>query len=372
MLRITLLSLVALTLNVAPTHAQASADGTFDHVILVSVDGLRSDALLPPHIDRLPAFGRLLGGSFTLNARTDPNSTVTLPNHTGMITGRLLEGSTGHNWSVNDFAGRTSIHENRQHYVSSIFDVAHEHDVATGLFVSKKKFLLYVASYGMTGEETSYRDEVRDGAIDAFFFPGDMESLLDGKIDQVTDAASSHIGQAERSLTVVHYGQTDLAGHAQGWDLTTGSHYLTAMELVDQQLSRLFDAIEASASLRGKTAIILTTDHGGGVPFRSHTEVGQWSNYIIPLLVWVGDTAPTADLYELNDGTRHEPGLSQRSWKMPTQPIRNADAGNLALDLLGLPAVPGSTVNAGQDLRIALPVPAVTGSAAPGGKSQAP
>jgi len=41
--------------------------------VLVSVDGLRSDALLALQPRRLPAFTRLLGGASTLNARCDPD-----------------------------------------------------------------------------------------------------------------------------------------------------------------------------------------------------------------------------------------------------------------------------------------------------------
>ena len=43
------------------------------HVLIISVDGLRPDALNEPLLSLLPAFNRLLRGPHTLDARTDAN-----------------------------------------------------------------------------------------------------------------------------------------------------------------------------------------------------------------------------------------------------------------------------------------------------------
>ncbi|MCW5774823.1 MAG: sulfatase-like hydrolase/transferase [Phycisphaeraceae bacterium] len=137
--------------------------------------------------------------------------------------------------------------------------------------------------------------------------------------------------------------------------MTEGSPYLRSVRETDAQIARLLDAARTLEGLAGRTAIILTTDHGGGAPFKSHLRAHMWINYVIPFFVWTGDDAPHADLYELNAGTRRDPGLARPDADADPQPVRNADAANLALSLLGLPPVPGSVFGADHTLRVATP-----------------
>ena len=80
--------------------------------------------------------------------------------------------------------------------------------------------------------------------------------------------------------------------------------------------------------------------------------MGLIDSGIIPFYVWGVSIAAGVDLYELNPNTRLDPARSIPSMSAPVQPIRNGDAGNLALQLLGLPVIPNSTINASQDLAV--------------------
>lgn len=332
---------------VARVDRIATPERDFDTVLLVSVDGLRSDALIAVP-GSLPAFDRIRAGLHTLNARTDPDRTITLPNHTGMVTGRLVEGPDGHNWIRNDDVkdGET-IHNVKKGYVASAFDVAHDHGAWTGIFAGKPKFHLYDDSYDATrgAPDEIAPDHGRD-KIDRYH--------VDPRPSELADMLIAELVRPDAPKTrffFVHFAVPDLTAHAKGWDVTPGSAYMQAIAAVDLALGRVLDALESTPSLRGASAIVLTADHGGGAPFKSHDQPHMWVDYVIPFLVWTGG-GTSADLYARNAATRRDPGLGRpRPGDGALPPVRNADSGNLCLDLLGLPAIPGSTVNATHDLR---------------------
>jgi hypothetical protein len=64
-----------------------------------------------------------------------------------------------------------------------------------------------------------------------------------------------------------------------------------------------------------------------------------------------------APLYMLNPFNRLDPGTNRPSYSAPVQPIRNGEAGNVSLKLLGLTAIPNSTIGAAQDLALTIPPP---------------
>lgn len=319
------------------------------HVLIASVDGLRTECLQPPLLAQLPAFTRLLRGPHTLDARTDPDFTITLPNHASMLTGRPVLGAAGHGWTGNDHPpglrqGGT-LHAVKGSYVASVFDVAHDAGLTTASIVSKSKFWLLEQSYGdASGAADTASPDHGKAKIDRFHLAGSMAD--------VAAAAGAHLASVRgRSLAFVHFAAPDGAGHASGWVVAADSRYFAAVMETDRALGTILDGIDRDPALRGRVAIVLTSDHGGGTPLKTHTERASPVNFRIPFLVWLGRDGIPHDLAALNPTRPSPPGdLNPRSGP---DPIRNGDAANLALHLLGLPAVPGSSYGAVRPLAVA-------------------
>ncbi len=324
-----------------PVPTVGAPPDPYDHVLVVGVDGLRSDALLLDGVD-FPALDRLCGQAVTWNARTDPDWTVTLPNFTGVLTGRLVEGPKGHGWRENrtPHPGRRLVGPDGEP-VPGLFHVSAAAGVAGYLGAGKDKFVLFDRSWNDDAERFTYvrHRDAADG----------VRHLL----------AWWDSDPAPRTVAFLHLAECDAAGHAEGWDLTPGSAYLEAVATVDAQLERVLAWLDEHPERRARTAVVLTADHGGGVPLENHHGLGHlWTNYVIPFALWTGDARWTGPLYDLAGDARRDPGLwDPRPDAEAPPPIRNAEAANLALALLGLPPVPGSTVGAHRPL-LAVPTAA--------------
>jgi len=156
----------------------------------------------------------------------------------------------------------------------------------------------------------------------------------------------------------LHINEPDAYGHSSGWGSATWNSQVVN---VDTMLGKIFKLIEQDVpAMKGKTAIILTADHGN----QDNPPTGA-DRYSVPFYVWGPGVSAGADLYSLNTGLR----AAASSYPMTTysgmQPIRNAEASNLALDLLGWGPIPGSMFNFTQNLVV--PEPATLSLLALGG-----
>ena len=309
--------------------------------ILVSVDGLGAYYVRQQlAAGKLPHFANLRrSGASTLNARADYEYTVTLPNHTSMLTGRpvsadeALPNTTHHGWTINsDVSSSTTLHNSGNPnltYIASVFDVVHDHGFSTCMYSGKSKFSLFANSYN-----------AKNGAPDKV---GEDEGC--NKLDRVaivenTDTligmAEADLGGGACDLAFIHISDTDWKGHNLGWG---SDGWLTMLDQVDEWIGRIA-AFADPKKTDNPFFLLVTADHGGYGT--QHADNTLPLDYTIPFYM-VGPGIPAnADLYTLVGPGRGDPGDARIRYSAPVQPVRNADAANTITSLLGLPPVPGS------------------------------
>lgn len=212
------------------------APAVTERVLHVSIDGLRVDSITP---ELMPNLTRLVTeGSSTMNARTDPRVTRTLPNHTSQLTGLPVK---VHGVDYNEDLGRT-VHAEAGRYVPSVFDVVHDHGGRTAAFVGKEKFDVHDRSWD---EANGAIDEVGpdDGRdkIDRFerAIPEETADMLIGELDESDDL----------EFAFFHIRYPDRAGHDFGW---SSAEYQNAVAVSDGILGRILDAIEKKIQSSGR------------------------------------------------------------------------------------------------------------------------
>ena len=201
------------------------------HVLIVSVDGLRPDAI---EVYQATTLQRLMReGSYTLSASTIHPS-KTLPSHTSMLTGQPPE---RHGVLWNDVA--TADFETVG--VPTVFGVVRARGFSTAAFFSKAKFEALQV----------------EGTLDYSQAPGGWFGRWSS--DRTVGDVAGYLENARPNVLFVHLADPDAAGHADGW-MTEG--YGAAVRKTDRAVGRLLEAAERAFG-RGKFSVIVTADHGG-------------------------------------------------------------------------------------------------------------
>lgn len=309
--------------------ARVDLAGDSDSVLAISIDGMSVPAIRKLGRKSLPNLHRFMkAGASTLNARTEREMTVTLPNHTGMVTGRRIEAATGgHGVTWNDDRPVPgTVQSAAGHDVASVFSTVADAGGSTALFAAKTKFSLWQRSW--------------PDAIDRTVIDLDNDELVD---ELVADL------DTDRDFRFLHLSLPDNAGHKHGW---MSKPYLRAVRQADALVGRVVKAVNADPVRRAGTTILLTSDHGGHGP--NHYAAGKLDNFRIAFMARGSAVDRGVDLYAIN-ATYKDPGTRRTTYDQRRPPVRNGMIANLALDLLDLPAVTGSEFDAGMDLRLTAP-----------------
>ena len=221
------------------------------HVLVVSIDGLRPDAIATfnaPTLRRLTA-----EGSYTLAASTITPS-KTLPSHTSMLTGLAPE-HHGVLWNTPATAKADLISK------GTVFGLARAHGYRTAAFYSKAKF----------------QPLQQPGTLDYSQAPGGWFGRWNSA--RTVGDVETYLATANPNLLFVHLGDVDRAGHASGW---MSPQYGQAVEVVDAALGRLLTAVERAFG-KSEYTVIVTADHGGHD--RDHGSADP-RDVLIPWVTW--------------------------------------------------------------------------------------
>lgn len=193
-------------------------------VVIVSIDGLRPDAILPAPMTNLVTL--MQSGAFSLGAQTVFPS-ITLVAHSSMLGG-LCPAKHGVFW--NEY-----IPERGYAMGTDLFDLAHAAGLETIMYVGKEKM----------------RQITEPSSLDRFIYINDSDTRLMGSV--VTNFPQDF------GVLFIHLLATDLAGHDAGW---MSPYQISIIRQADAALGMLLAELDAR-NLRGETLIIVTSDHGG-------------------------------------------------------------------------------------------------------------
>jgi hypothetical protein len=309
-------------------------------VVTIDAEGLSSKVLKKAGASGAPYLTRMRQqGASTLNARTEQESMLSLPNTVSMVTGRkiLKKYGGGHGVKRATDNGRT-VASFAKSYVSGVFDVVHDFGHTTAFITSDPNGRLIKRSWS-----------AKHGAADRIGANNGTKKLTKAKVRKSDKDVAATFTKTARHLKAFSYVQLSglvKSGTKHGWG---SARFMKALHTLDRRIKHMVAAIEADPAAAGTTMVVVTASSGG----KHHSQRGtKAANYKIPFIVW-GHGVPAGDLYAMNpaylDPHGANPGYTDG------QPIRNGMVADLVTSTLGLPAVPGSILNSGEDLNVFIP-----------------
>ncbi len=195
------------------------------HVLIISEDGLRADAVETLHLHWHELLKKR--GVHAIHAKTIRDAS-TLPAHASMLSGvgPNVHGLTWNNWRPAKGFIKTA----------TIFSEAKEYGLTTAFFTGKSKL----------------RHIVPAGTVGLYERPGYY-------CKKVAEDAANYLMTEKPALAFVHFSDPDEAGHSAGW---MSDKQIRAISASDRCLGILYEALE-KADLIDNTLIIVSADHGG-------------------------------------------------------------------------------------------------------------
>lgn len=209
-------------------------------VVLVSVDGLRADALAHmPALTALAAHGQWSDSMVTVVP------SLTVPGHLSLFSGRDVS-TLGVTSNALDEAAAITLMVNGATSVFQWVRAAGGRSVAIigGELVPRHQLAMAQSFFGLDTLHAA---------------PESTPAIIDLAIASSTSVDAPN-------LLFVHLSAVDAAGHVAGWIESDGRltpHYIAAVRDVDAQIARLAASLEPSLHA-GELALVVTADHGGG------------------------------------------------------------------------------------------------------------
>lgn len=244
---------VAIAQSPVPVAPPARPIPGIEHVVIISIDGLRPDRLLLADAPVLR--GLITTGTYSMWARTTAVA-VTLPSHTSMLTG-VTPRKHQIEWNRD-----LPLEEPVYPMVPTLFEMAAKSGLSTVMIAGKSK----LDALNKPGTLTH-----------AFLPPGETgdNALVVG---ETLKAIAKHVPD----VMFLHLPDVDTAGHAHGWG---SREQLATIARTDRQIGEIIAAFERSGA-RESTVFIVTADHGGAGFSHGHVGPDDARSRFIP---WIAN-----------------------------------------------------------------------------------